>query len=315
MGVTGLYAVVGEFSRPFPPKNFKGKRIGVDASHEIHRASRGMKMADSLADSSGAKTLLLNTVLCNIAMYKKQGVTGLIYVFDPPRPNAMKAAECAQRRVVRHRAEQRLAELNAADAEGTTCDQKDTLAKTAFAVTGAMIAEVQKLLGLMGVAWIMAPDNFEAEHLGAELTRDGVIDVFVTADSDAIVFGALSIVRSIKKNGAKKPSLEEYSLNTILAGTGLTREGLAHIAVVLGCDFAPKTRGVAAKTVLARGPTTTLTEEQLRAKAYFLSTCPYTMDMVATSASNITGLIEWLVIDKKFNEARLTKLLEVFRRD
>ena len=309
MGITGLYDVICESAKPFPNKNFAGKRVGVDVSYDIHRASRGMEMVKSLTDATGTKTLFLNTILCNIVGYKKIGVTGLIYVFDSPRPNAIKAAECERRRAVRHCAEKKLVE----DA-GLNGDRTDMLEKTAFTITGSIIEDVKKLLGLLGVAWIVAPDNFEAEHLGAELTRDGVIDIFVTSDSDAIVFGARTIVRRVKHKGAKKSSLEEYTLDTILEHNKLTREGLAHIAVVLGCDFASKTKGIAAKTVLSRGPTATLTEEQLRAKNYFLSTCPYTMDMIVKSAANITNLVEWLVHDKKFNETRITKMLEVFPR-
>jgi flap endonuclease-1 len=280
-------------------KDFAGKRLGIDVSYEIYRASLGMKNIRELTDKNGVPTVLLNTLLCNVSKYKKLGVRRLIYVFDNPNPNPIKENEINRRKENKQRAVKVIVD----DPEG----YKEERLK--FSIMPSMVDDVKKLLTLLGVDWIVAPDGYEAEHLGAALTVDGIIDTFITSDSDTLMFGAASMTRRVKVK--TKFIYEEYKLDTVLNTYNITREEMVHLGVVLGSDFAAGTKGVGPKTIFKKGPHILLTEEQERAKEYFLSECNYTLDQIQKSSIDKTALVQWLVNDKNFNKARVEKIISI----
>jgi 5'-3' exonuclease len=310
MGINGWFKVFDNSASDKKEKDFNGKRLGIDVSYEIYRASLGMKNIKSLTDKNGIPTVLLNTLLCNVVRYKKLGVRGLIYVFDNPKPNPHKVKEAKKRKVVRKKAEEKLADIESQS--NPDKETKEKLEKRTFMITSDMIDDVKQLLNLLGVAWIIAPENYEAEHLGAELTIDNMIDTFITSDSDTLLFGGKSMTRRIKKKGSKKVSYEEYTLDDVLVNYEITREQLVHYGVILGSDFSDKTKGIGPGTILKKGPNIKLTNEQEIAKNYFLSKCPYNDDMINKCVMDKKNLILWLVENKNFNEKRINKLLEVF---
>jgi flap endonuclease-1 len=305
MGIKGWFTVFGDSSIVRKEKDFGGKCLGVDVSYDIYRASLGMKNIKGLTDKEGVPTILLNILLCNVVRYKKIGVKGLVYVFDNPIPNIHKIKEAKKRRDVRKKAEVELTD--------EVCqEKKHKLEKRTFVITDGMVNDVKKLLTLLGVAWIIAPEGYEAEHLGAELTIDGLIDTFITSDSDTLLFGGKSMTRRIKKKGDKTYTYEEHILDNVLIDYNLTREQLIHLGLVLGSDFADKTKGIGIGTILKKGFGVKLTDEQTNAKEYFMSTCPYDSSQLIRTPINKEELINWIVEDKNFNRVRVEKLLSVF---
>lgn len=305
MGINGWFTVFGNSAVVRKEKDFGGKCIGVDISYDIYRASLGMKNINGLTDRKGVPTILLNILLCNVVRYKKIGVVGLVYVFDNPIPNIRKIKEAKKRRNAREKADVELA--------GDVCQEtKHKLEKRVFTITDGMVSDVKKLLTLLGVAWIVAPEGYEAEHLGAELTIDGLIDTFITSDSDTLLFGGKSMTRRVKKKGDKTHTYEEHVLDNVLIDYKLTREQLIHLGLVLGCDFADKTKGIGVGTILKKGFGVKLTDEQTNAKEYFMSTCPYDSSQITRTPIDKDGLIDWMVEDKNFNRVRLEKLLSIF---
>lgn len=303
MGFGDGFKVFGDSALPFKENDFKNKYIGIDASVLTYEICLGHASMRGLTDKHGNSTVPHNTLVNINSKYHKLGVKGLIYVFDNPKPNPMKIKEQKKRRATMKRAEQKLAECPREDV--------DRLEKRTFKITDALIQEIKRVLNLMGIAWVVTPEGYEAEHLGATLCKQRVIDVFVTSDSDALLFGATSIVRRVRSK-SKKKIYEQYLIDNVLTDYELTQEQLVHLGVILGTDFADKTRGIGAKTVLTRGLTVILTDEQKKAKKYFLSDCPFTPDMIHKENANKEVLIEWLVSEKNFNRERLTKVLAGF---
>ena len=291
MGIKDFSKVFGASSVKFANKDFKDKRIGLDASCEIYRATLGAM--NGLSSGKGESTIIYNVILQNIVKYKKLGVKGIIYVFDHPEPNPLKAAENKKRREIRKKL--------AARAKSKDC--KD---KLSFKLTGELVRNIQHMLDLMGVAWIVAPKGFEAEHLGARLTQVGLINLFITGDSDTLLFGAKNVVVKVRKAG--KTELRKYNLATLLDKFGLTMEEFVHLGVVMGTDFAAKTPRIGPKTIFKKGPSAVLTEEQKTAKKYFESVCPFKIEHIVKKKINKDSLIDWLV-EKDFNRERLEKIL------
>lgn len=299
MGINGWYSVFGKSAVAFKDSDFENKIIGIDVSYEIYRASLGAPNIKELTDKDGNPTLLLNTLLCNVVKYRKLNVKGFLYIFDNPEPNPLKEKEIKKRKAYKEKKDPKQTE------------QKRE--KRTFTITEEMIKDVKKMLGFMGLCWIVAPKGYEAEQIGASFINKGFIDLLITADSDALLFGAKSFVRRVKvKQKSKKTVLEEYKLGKVLDDFKLTRDELVHLSVILGSDFADKTKGIGPKTVLKKGLKIELTKEQQIAKDYFMNDCPCHLDDIKSNEKNIKGLIKWLVDDKNFNEDRLNKLLKEF---
>ena len=302
MGIKDWYKLFADDAVRFTDKDFKGKAVAVDVSGIIYKASLGMAHLHSLTDSDGNPTALLNVLLCNIVKYKKMGVTGLIYVFDNPKPTVIKGQEYKRRKAARDKA---ATKLKKDVKDGKTVDN---LRKRLFSPTKQMIDDVKKMLTLMGVAWIVAPEEFEAEHLGAELSKAGIVDLMVTDDSDTLLFGCKAIVRKNKK--IKKNEI--YTLATILEKRKITYSSLVHLGVVMGSDFAPKTPRIGPASYFKKGFDAVLTSVQTAAKQYFLSECPLNTKDINTSTIDKVKLVKWLVDHKNFNTARVEKMLKVF---
>ena len=111
--------------------------------------------------------------------------------------------------------------------------------KAADAVTPEMYVEVQELLTLFGIPYIIAP--FEAEAQCAWLEQAGLVDAVVTDDSDVLLFGAKTVCRNIFE--ARK-FVELYTADAIAERLGLNREHLTLMALLLGSDYTPGVTGV-----------------------------------------------------------------------
>jgi 5'-3' exonuclease len=111
--------------------------------------------------------------------------------------------------------------------------------KAADAVTPEMYVEVQELLTMFGIPYIIAP--FEAEAQCAWLEEAGLVDAVVTDDSDVLLFGAKTVCRNIFE--ARK-FVELYTADAISERLGLNREHLTLMALLLGSDYTPGVTGV-----------------------------------------------------------------------
>ncbi|KAB2017421.1 hypothetical protein ES319_D08G162300v1 [Gossypium barbadense] len=89
-----------------------------------------------------------------------------------------------------------------------------------------------ELLELLGMPVLKA--NGEAEALCAQLNRDGHVDACITADSDAFLFGATCVIKSLRPN-SKEP-FECYNMSDIEAGLGLKRKHLIAVSLLVGND-------------------------------------------------------------------------------
>ncbi|XP_015582634.1 flap endonuclease GEN-like 1 isoform X2 [Ricinus communis] len=90
----------------------------------------------------------------------------------------------------------------------------------------------RELLELFGMPVLKA--NGEAEALCAQLNSQGLVDACITADSDAFLFGAKCVIKSIKPN-SKEP-FECYQMSDIESGLALKRKHLIAIALLVGND-------------------------------------------------------------------------------
>ena len=109
-----------------------------------------------------------------------------------------------------------------------------------------MVSDAKELLDAMGIPWVDAPSEGEAQ--AALMAAESTVNAVASQDHDSLVFGAPVLVRNVTISGKRRlPSKgiviniqpERITLSSVLSSTGLTREQLIDFAILLGTDFNP----------------------------------------------------------------------------
>lgn len=106
-------------------------------------------------------------------------------------------------------------------------------------VTDDMYREVQELLTLFGIPYIIAPQEAEAQC--AYLNEHGFVDAVITDDSDVFLFGAKYVYRNFF---AEKKYCEVYSTDRIKRELGVDRDRFIQLALLLGSDYTEGINGI-----------------------------------------------------------------------
>jgi len=166
-----------------------------------------------------------------------------VYVFDG-KPPSMKGGELAKRTEKRADATKSLE----AAKEGGDAAEVEKFTRRLVRVTPQHNKDCQDLLKLMGIPFIIAP--CEAEAQCAELVKGKVVYATVTEDMDALTFGTTVLLRDMTQSAAKKLPVREFHLKTFLEEAGLTMPEFIDLSILLGCDYCDKIRGVGPKSAV-----------------------------------------------------------------
>ena len=246
MGVKGLAAFLRQKAPggfvPAAAADVAGKRVGVDVAITLHKGAAMEHKYGPLA--------ALETLAQELAWLLELGCRP-VYVFDGVAP-ALKAEETERRRELRAGVQARLAAAEARLAEdpgdAEAREQADKLRRQCCSVTEETMRQARELLRALGVASVEAPG--EAERALAHLQRAGRIDVIFTEDIDVLLCGASSYVKNYSllrlppwpAGTAATPErcAEVVRADAVLAGLGVSYEGLLTVGLLAGTDFAPK---------------------------------------------------------------------------
>lgn len=118
-----------------------------------------------------------------------------------------------------------------------------------------IIASSRELLDLLGIPWVEAPSEGEAQ--AAYMARQGKVTYAVSQDYDSLLFGSPVLVRNLTISGRRKMrgrtitvNPERIILSSLLGRLSVTREQLVDIGILVGTDFNAGIRGVGGKTAL-----------------------------------------------------------------
>jgi len=234
----------------------RGRTVAVDGNLELYQFLSVMRTRDgqSLQDSKGRITSHLNGLAFRTTRLLADYHIRPVFVFDGPPPD-LKREEIRKRREARDRAQR---EYHAAMAAGDTAAAWSKAVMTSR-LTRLMVEEAKTLLSLLGIPWIQAPSEGEAQ--AAFLTRMGLTWATASKDYDSLLFGAPRLVRFLAVSSSEfLPSRgrsravppEVLDLDENLRLLGLTREQLVDVAILVGTDFNRGVEGIGPKTAVKR---------------------------------------------------------------
>ena len=129
------------------------------------------------------------------------------------------------------------AALEAGDAE-----KLDKFSRRTVKVTREHNEECKRLLKLMGVPYVDAP--CEAEAQCAALAKAGKVYAAGSEDMDTLTFASPIILRHLTFSEARKMPISEINLDKALEGLEMTMDQFIDLCIMLGCDYCDSIRGI-----------------------------------------------------------------------
>ena len=310
---------------PVKLEDLSGKVIAIDAYNAIYQFLSIIRQPDGtpLKDSAGKITSHLSGLFYRTSNLVEIGIKP-IYVFDGIPP-VLKAAEIERRRQVKVEA---AVHYEKAVAKGDT-EKMRMFAMATTSMKDYMQDDSRKLLDLMGLPWINAPSEGEAQ--AAYMTKKGDANYCASQDYDGLLFGAPRMLRNITISGRRKrgnayievvPEIME--LSKTLNETGLTYEQLVDVGILIGTDFNPDgIKGLGPKTALKLIKQYGTLEDALPQiknasfpvepnciRAIFLHPEIKENYKIEWKEPNVEGIIDFMCGEKEFLEDRVRKSVQ-----
>lgn len=240
-------------AKPLALEDLSGRSIAIDAFNTLYQFLANIRQPDGtpLMDRDGKVTSHLSGLFHRTTALLELGIRPA-YVFDGAPPE-LKRKTLEARRAVKVQAEK---DWKEALDRG---DLKTALSKASRTsrLDAEMISEAQTLLDAMGVPWMTAPAEGEAQM--GHMARRGDVWAGASQDFDAILFGTPTLVRNLTLAGKRRlPSgktvdvtPEVVSLSVVLGALQVSRAQLVDMGILMGTDFNEGVRGIGPKKSLA----------------------------------------------------------------
>lgn len=145
-----------------------------------------------------------------------------VYVFDGAPPK-LKSGELAKRFQRKAEATEGLEEAK----ETGTAEEVEKFSRRTVRVTREHNAECQRLLKLMGIPYIIAPTEAEAQC--AVLARAGKVYAAASEDMDTLCFDSPVLLRHLTFSEQRKEPIQEIFLEKVLTGLNMERKQVSVI--------------------------------------------------------------------------------------
>jgi flap endonuclease-1 len=231
-----------------------GKSLAVDAHNVLHQFLALIRTPNGtpLSDPEGEITSHLVGLVFRTTRLIAEHRMKLVFVFDG-KPPQLKKKELEKRRAQKKEAEEEYVKAVAKGDLVTAYSKSVQIGR----LTNSMIEDAKRLLDLLGVPWIQAPSEGEAQ--AAYLAQNGDVWGTNSRDYDSLLLGTPRLIRYLTIQGqewlpskriARKLKPEIIELNKFLKFHNISREQLVDIAILIGTDFNEGIKGIGPKTAL-----------------------------------------------------------------
>ncbi|KAE9968270.1 Elongation of fatty acids protein 2 [Venturia inaequalis] len=241
MGIKNLFQIISENCpeavKTGEIKNQFGRKVAIDASMSIYSFLIAVRSdGQQLTNESGDTTSHLMGMFYRTLRMVDNGIKPL-YVFDGAPPK-LKSGELAKRF---QRKSEALAAVEEAKETGTA-EEVERFSRRTVRVTREHNADCQKLLKLMGIPYIVAPTEAEAQC--AALAKAGKVYAAASEDMDTLTFDSPVLLRHLTFSEQRKEPIQEIHLDKVLEGLEMERKQFIDLCILLGCDYVDPIKGV-----------------------------------------------------------------------
>ena len=306
--------------------SLSGKTVAIDAYNALYQFLAIIRQPNGtpLMDHTGRVTSHLSGLFYRTCNLLELGIK-VIYVFDGVPP-ALKEAEIKRRMRMK---EEAIKKYELALKEGKI-EEARMYAQMTSRLKDYMTEDAKRLLTLMGVPWVQAPSEGEAQ--AAHLAKKGDADFCASQDYDSLLFGAPSLLRNLTISGRRKlPRKNVYvevtpeiiELEQVLKELNITHEQLIDIGILIGIDFNPEgIKGIGPKSALKLIKTHGSLEAALPAiknaefpvdpaeiREIFLHPNVTDNYRLMWKEADVNGVVDFLCGERDFSESRVRKAL------
>ena len=235
-------------------EDLDGRLLAVDGNNNLYQFLALIRMRDgrSFTDAEGHVTSHLVGLLMRTTHLISDYNIRPVFIFDG-KPPELKMNTLKTRRDYR---EQAYKEWEAAVVKR---DYSTAWSKAVRmnSLTQPMISDAKRVLELVGIPIVQAPQEGEAQ--AAQMAIKGDVWATNSRDYDSVLFGSPRLVRYVTisgqeflpSKGISRPLIPELiELSTLLKSLDITREQLVDLAILVGTDFNKGIKGVGPKTAL-----------------------------------------------------------------
>jgi flap endonuclease-1 len=305
-------------------KALYSKSFAIDASIELHQFLAIIRKTDGslFTDSNGKVTSHLIGLLTRTSRLVTDYRLRPVFVFDG-RPNPLKKRTIEARRAVQQKAQEEYRQAIAAR------DYSRAWSKVVMTgrLTGEILADAKRLLTLMGIPWLEALEDGEAQ--ASFMAAKGDVWAVGSKDYDCLLFGAPILARYLtltgreylpKQKSSRRLIPELVKLSDNLRALDISREQLVDIALLVGTDFNEGVLGIGPKKALvlvkkygSADKLPTEVREQLpqsldEVREIFLHPKVHTDYSLKKNAPDRRGMIEFLCGERGFSERRVREV-------
>ncbi|KAF2012171.1 flap endonuclease 1 [Aaosphaeria arxii CBS 175.79] len=224
-------------------KNQFGRKVAIDASMSIYSFLIAVRSdGQQLMSETGETTSHLMGLFYRTLRMVENGIKPL-YVFDgaPPKLKSGELAKRFQRKSEAHAAHEEAKETG-------TAEDVEKFSRRTVRVTREHNQECQRLLKLMGIPYIVAPTEAEAQC--AVLARAGKVYAAASEDMDTLTFHSPILLRHLTFSEQRKEPILEIHLDKVLEGLSMEYEQFIDLCILLGCDYLDPIKGIGPSTAV-----------------------------------------------------------------
>jgi len=234
-------------------EDLRDRVVVIDAYNVLHQFLASIRQRDGtlLKNSEGEITSHISGIFQRTANLVEARIRP-VYSFDGI-PHPLKAKTLEERRKRKEQAEKEYLEaLDEGDLKTARLKAQQT-----SRLTDKMVQQSKDLLDALGIPWIQAP--MEGEAQASYMVKKGDAYAVGSQDYDCLLIGAPILVRNLTSQDKRKlPGKEAYSnvypkqimLKTNLKNLGITHKQLVDMAILIGTDFNDGVSGIGPKKSL-----------------------------------------------------------------
>ncbi|WP_455367913.1 flap endonuclease-1 [[Eubacterium] cellulosolvens] len=307
-------------------KDLDGYRIAVDGYNALYQFLAIIRgpTGEPLMDRAGRVTSHLSGILYRTVNMVENNIQ-IAYVFDG-EPPALKEAEIKYRSAIK---EEAILKYKEARSRGDL-EAAKKYAQMTSKLKDEMVDDAKRLLTLLGIPWVQAPSEGEAQ--AAYMALKGDVWAAASQDYDSLLFNSPRLVRNLTVSGRRKlPGRSVYievepeviDLTTLTVELDISRDQLVDLGILVGTDFNPEgVKGIGPKTALKlikengnlegvfRTKSLPVQENYPEIRKIFLSPKVISDYHLEWNAPKTDDVIRFLCGERDFNEIRVKNALD-----